>query len=202
MVGQACAAHRSLPLATPGEHVGKRSRCACEVEGFDKEAGVACLASRARSDEAPELLLNRAIAPGGLTLKRPEGSTVATSFDHALDGVRTDGTDQFILQVGNAHEEPQRLQRCRCRNRAEPGTSQTAADHVELSRVIQPCQAAPASCGSVLLKVHPDLGGTAHLNHRDPVRSEVIAAPLGKGFDRDTIAEPFDQQDRGTPRSR
>ena len=74
-----------------------------EFEG--EQAGVAELASGARTQEPAQLRGQLPITPGRLFLQTAERTEVAFALDDGFDVRGTEGSDQFILEILDADEE-------------------------------------------------------------------------------------------------
>src|SRR4029453_17482135 len=176
------------PVKGPGHGEG--------VEGAGEQPRVAELAAAARAQEAVELLLKAAVPLGGLALQGPERPELALGGDDALGGGGAEAADQLVLQVGDAHIEPGRLQPGPAWASPEAGPLQPEPDVALLAGVTEAGQLEPQPAGTVPLQVAADVPGPAHGDHADALGGEVAASALGDGLERDLVADPFDEHHR------
>jgi hypothetical protein len=123
-----------------------------------------------------------------LPLERAERAELSLGIDDALDGVGAEGADQLVLQVGDAHEEPERLQ-----VGAEPGAFEGPPEVGFLAGVAQAGQPEVAAEGAVSGDVRPDVRGAAHRHDGDVFGSQVPATAPGQRFDGRLVADALDQ---------
>src|SRR5215211_544443 len=124
------------------------------------------------------------------TLQRPE---LALGGDDAFHGGGAEAADQLVLQVGDAHVEPDRLQPGPAVADPEAGPLQPEPDLALLTGVTEAGQLEPEPAGTVPLQVAADAPGPAHGDHADALGGEVAAPALGDGLERDLVADPFDE---------
>src|SRR6266540_5559486 len=80
-----------------------------EIERLDEQTRVAGLPAAAAAHEATKLLLNRPPLPGRLFLERAEGSKISLRLGDLFHAGGTESADQLVLQVFDAHVEPEPL---------------------------------------------------------------------------------------------
>ena len=80
-----------------------------EIQRVDQGGRGSDLAAAERAEEPPESFLIRAPSPLRLTLERAERVELALRLDDLQHRVRTEGADQLVLQILDAHEEPELL---------------------------------------------------------------------------------------------
>jgi hypothetical protein len=90
-----------------GKDTIERPRHAREVQRADQQPRVADLPATVGADEAPKLLLAAPCSPGRLPLERAERSKLTLGLDDLFHRGGTKAADQFVLQVGDAHVEPE-----------------------------------------------------------------------------------------------
>jgi hypothetical protein len=90
------------PIERPG-HAG-------EIQRVDEQPRVSDLPAAVGADEAPKLLLAAASLPGRLLLQGAERSKLALGLDDLFHTGGTQAADQLVLQVGDAHVEPECFQ--------------------------------------------------------------------------------------------
>ena len=114
-----------------------------------------------------------------LSLEGSERVELGRGVDHRLDGRRPEGSDQLVLEVVGAHEEPVTVEG----PLVDPcfgGVAQ--AEHID-----------PAS-GPFRHRA-PDVGSAPDVDHGDPDRVEVMVEPARQRRDRCHVALPLDQDD-------
>jgi hypothetical protein len=83
----------------------QRARHAGEIQRVDEQGGRVDLPAAVGAEEAPELLLNGSSSPRRLLLEGAERFQFTPSVDHLFHGGGTEGADELVLQVYNAHVE-------------------------------------------------------------------------------------------------
>ena len=161
------------------------------IESLDEEARVPDLSPPAAAHEAPQLLLSRPASPCGLFLQRAEGAEVSLRLGHRFDGGDAERPDQLRLQIGDADVEAEPFHARAIEIGAETGPLQAAAELALLARVTEAGQL--RSEARETLQDTSNRLRTADRHDRDPFRSEVAAAALGERFERDPVADTFDE---------
>ena len=174
----------------------ERSRHSGEVERFDEQACVSDLAAAAAAHPAPKLLLGTPSLPRRLFLEGAKGAKISLSVSHLLHGLGTERADQLVLQVSDAHVEPETFHIGAGEVGAEAGTLETTSEVALLSGVtetrqpqIEPLRAEPTQEPSDGLR-------TPDRDDRHALGVEITAAALSERFERTLIADSFDQHDR------
>ena len=106
-----------------------------EVQRIDEQARVANLPTGAGAHEAPKLLPTRPPPLRWLPLKRTKRTELTLGVDDLFYGSDTKGTDQLVLQIGDAHIEAQPFHLGTSQLRAEAGLLQTAPEVAHLCRI-------------------------------------------------------------------
>jgi hypothetical protein len=78
-----------------------------EVQRADEQPRVADLPAAVGAEEAPKLLLAAPCSPGRLPLERAERSKLALGLDDPFHAGGAQAADQLVLEVGDAHVEPE-----------------------------------------------------------------------------------------------
>ena len=177
------------------EHEVERSGHLGVVERLDEETRVADLPAAAAAHEAPELVLGGPALPLRLLLQGAEGAKVPVSLDDLLDRVGTEGANQLLFEVGDAHVEAQAFHVVAREVGAEPGTLETAAEVAFLFCVAEAGQFHVESLRAESMQEPPDRLCPSDRHDGDALGVEVAAAPFGERFDRALVADPFDQHD-------
>lgn len=102
-------------------HLGEIQRVDEQGRGLDLPAAVG-------AEEAPELLLTGPSLPCRLLLEGAERFKVTLSIDDPFYGAGTEGADQLVLQVGNAHVETESFHIGASEVRAEACPLETALE--------------------------------------------------------------------------
>src|SRR5436853_7211397 len=110
------------------KHTVQRSRHLGESQRFDQQGCGLDLPAAVGAEEAPELLLIGPPMPRRLLLERPEGSKLTLSVDDLFHGSGTEGSDQLVLQVCDAHVETDAFHVGPCEVPAEAGPLETALE--------------------------------------------------------------------------
>ncbi|MDQ1455999.1 MAG: hypothetical protein QOH28_1619 [Actinomycetota bacterium] len=87
------------------KHTIKGPRHSREIQRVDEQAGVMDLPAAAGAHETPKLLLIRPSLVRSLLLEGAERSKLTLSGDDLFHGGGTEGADQLVLQVRDAHVE-------------------------------------------------------------------------------------------------
>src|SRR6266508_6819305 len=85
----------------------KRPRHLGEIERLDEQTRVSDLPATAAAHEAPKLLLVGPPLPRSLLLQGAEGSELSLSVHDLFHGGGAMRADQLVLQVCDAHVEPE-----------------------------------------------------------------------------------------------
>ena len=154
---------RCWRAASPGPI--ERAGHAREIQRVDQQPRVADLAAAVGADEAPKLLLAGPSSPGRLPLERAERSQLALGLDDLLHSGGAEAADQLVLQVGDAHVEPECLHLGATEVGTEAGPLQTAPEVALLAGVTQARQSEVQPPRTEQLQEAPDVPGTAHRHH-------------------------------------
>lgn len=167
-----------------GEKAIKRGGYAVEVQGLDQNPPIMDLAPLLRTEEAPQLLPRGTALLRGLTQKRLEGAQIALGLDQFRHPVRTQGTDQLILQVSHADKKP---------FPRRTGPLQPTGIEGELRLVTQPHEPQPKAGRPKKLNEPPHTHRTTHRQHTDPFGGQIPTAPRSQRTYRGGITGPFQQ---------
>jgi kynurenine formamidase len=108
-----------------------------------------------------------------------------------LDPLRTEGTDQLVLEISVADEEAQRLQVRPRQIRADAGAFERPRVAPFLTRVAETRDADVARP----LQKSPERLRPADRHDRDALGIEVTTATCGERLERDAVADPLDEND-------
>ena len=129
------------------------------------------------------------VLPGGLLLEGPEGAQVAVSLDHPLDGRRPERADQLVLEILDADVEAEPLKIRTSEVGSEPGPFQAAPEVALLGRVAEAGEPDVESLRPEVIQEPSYRLRAADRDDRDALGVEVPLVPLGKGLDRDLVAD-------------
>jgi hypothetical protein len=174
----------------------KRPRHSGEIERIDEQTRVSDLSPAAAAHEAPKLLLSGPSLPRSLLLERAEGPELTLSLDDLFHGGGTESADQLVLQVCDAYVETQQLHVGASEVGAEAGPLETAPELALLSGVTETRQPDVKPLRAEQIQ-EPSYGlRTTNWHNGDALGLEIPAAALGERFERELIADPFDEHDR------
>src|SRR5262249_25274194 len=154
----------------------------------DEQPSIADLPPRTAAHEAPQLRLDRPLAPLGLMLQRAKWLLIAVLSDDRKQRRGAEGPDEFVLQVEIAAEEAPRLQIAAPGYLTEPMSFEAAAKHHLLPGVIESAQAASIPTVTVGTKIRTDRLGAAEHGHLDARPVQVEPPPDRQRPHRDAIA--------------
>jgi hypothetical protein len=115
----------------------QRPRHAREIQRVDEQPRVPDLPAAVSADEAPELLGAAPCSPRRLLLERAERSKLALRLDDLFHTGRTKAAEQLVLQVSDAHVEPEGFHLGATEVGTEAGSLQTAPEVALLTGVTQ-----------------------------------------------------------------
>src|SRR5436190_11729371 len=92
-----------------GKELVQRPRHVGEVQGADEQWCVPDLPAAPAPHEAPKLLFGGSSLPGRLLLEGAERSEVTLGVDDLFHRGGTEGADELVLEVCDAHVETQRF---------------------------------------------------------------------------------------------
>src|SRR4051794_15337629 len=166
-----------------------------ELERVDQQARVTDFSPAAAAHETAELLAERPTAPLRLLLERPERSEIAVRRDDALHGVAPQSANQFVLEIGLADVEAERLHAFACDLCAEGAALEPAAELAFLAGVAEPRERQTEPTRPVEVERAADRLRAADRHDGDAFGGEVAAAARGQRLERDAVADPFDEDD-------
>jgi len=174
----------------------KRARHLGEIERIDEQPSVVDLSAAAGSHEAPKLRLNRAPLLRGLLLEGAERSKVTLGVHDLFHGGGTEGADQLVLQVCDAHVETEPFHLGASQVGAEAGPLETAPEVAFLSGVaetrqfdVKPLRAEQIQEPSYRLRAPNRHDGNA-------LSIKIPTTARGEHFERALVADPLDEHDR------
>jgi hypothetical protein len=174
----------------------ERPRHARELQRVDQQPRVPDLAAAVGADEAPKLRLAAPSSPGRLLLEGAERSKLTLSLDDLFHTGGTKAADQLVLQVGNAHIEPECLHLGATEVGAKAGPLQTAPEVALLAGVTQTRQPDVQAPRTEQLQEASEVAGTAHRHHGNARSGKIATTARSEGLERDLVAAPLNQHNR------
>jgi hypothetical protein len=174
----------------------ERPRHARELQRVDQQPRVTDLPAAVGADEAPKLRLAAASLPGRLLLERAERPKLTLGLDDLFHHGRAKAADQLILQVGDAHVEPECLHVGPTEVGAQAGPLQRAPEVGLLTGVTQARQSDIQTPGTEQLQEASDVPGTAHWHHGNAGSGKIATTARSERLERDLVADPLNQHDR------
>jgi hypothetical protein len=181
------------------QDIVQRAGNAIGIECIDEQPSIADLPPRTAAHEAPQLRLDRPLAPLRLMLQRAKWLLIALLGDDRNHGGGAESPDEFVLQVEIAAEESPRFQIAAPGYLAEPMTFEAATKHRLLPGVIEPAQAAPIPTVTVGTEIRPDRLSAAEHGHLDARSLQVEPPPDRQRLQRDAITLALHEDDRARP---
>jgi hypothetical protein len=167
-----------------------------EVQVIDKRLCVLALPAADGAHEAPQLLLDVPLLLGWLFLEDTECPQVALGVDDLLHGGGTERADQLLFQVGDAHVETERLHVGASEVAAETCSLQGARKVAFLSGVTQARQSDVEPLRTQQIQESADAGRTSERDDGDALHTEGAAVTRSQRFERDLVADPFNEYGR------
>jgi hypothetical protein len=174
----------------------QRPRHSGEIQRVDEQRRISDLPAAAAAHEAPELLISGPSLPRRLLLKRAERSQVTLSLDDLLDNVGTERADQLVLQVLDAHVEAEPFHVGPIEVGAEAGPLEASPKVSLLGSVTQARQSDVEALRAEQLEEPSDVRRSPHRNDGDALDLKVPTSAFGQCFERELVADPFNQHDR------
>ena len=171
----------------------ERPRYLSWSERLDEEPRVPDLAPPAAAHEPPQLFVRGPASPRGLLLQRAEGTEVSLRLGHLFDGGNAECPDQLRLQIRDADVEAESFHACAIEIGAESRALEAVPELALLARVAETGQL--RSHAGETPKDTSDRLRTADRHDRDPFRGQVAPAAPGERFERDPVADTFDEHD-------
>jgi hypothetical protein len=179
-----------------GKDTIERPRHAREIQRVDEQSRVSDLPAAAGAHETPKLLLDAPSLLGGLLLERAERSELTLGVDDPFHSGGAQAADQFVLQVGDTDVEPECFHAGATEVRAEAGPLETAPEVALLLDVTQAGQSDVQPSRTEQLQEASDVPGTAHRHDGNALSVKVSTTALSDRFERDLVADPFNEHDR------
>src|SRR5207245_5540537 len=149
-----------------------------------------------RAEEAPELLLGRPRPPLRVSLEVAKRLELALCLDDPFDGGDTEGADQLVLQGGDAHVETEAFHVGAREVGAEAGSLKAPPKVALLSDVTEPRNFQVKPLRTEAIQESSDVRRAPHWHDKHTLRFEIPAAAPRECFERELVADPFNQHGR------
>jgi hypothetical protein len=174
----------------------QRPRHPSQIERVDEQRRGLDLPAAAGAEEAPELLLMGPSLPRRLLLEGAEGFKVTLRVDDPFYGGGTEGADELVLEVRDAHVETESFHLGASEVGAEAGPLETSLEVALLRSVTQARQ---PDVGPVRAEQVKEASDVLRAPHRHDGNALIIKAPTAapsESFERELVAHSFDEHDR------
>ncbi len=165
------------------------------VERLDEQPRVGLLATGAGTEEAVQLVLDRASELCRLALQDVPGAQLALFLDHCFDDSRAERADKLALEVGLAGEEAQLLEPCTIRDKAMTRSLEAAAEVTLLWCVVESRETWPAGGGLQVPEEAPHLGGATQVDHLDHLFLQVPSLSRGQREQGSPVTGSLDEDE-------
>lgn len=128
-----------------------------------------------------------------LLLHDSQRGKVALLGDHPLDALDAECSDQLLLQICDAYEEPQSPEIIRRQIGTKPGALEAPDEGPHLGRVAQPGNTDAETLRSEPAEEFADRARPTDRHDVDAASGEVTSHPNGQRLDRDLIARALDE---------
>jgi len=170
-------------------HLGGIERVDEQGRGLDLPAAVG-------AEEAPKLLLIGPFSPRGLLLEGAERFKITLSVKDVFHEGGTEGADQLVLQVCDAHVETERFHIAAREIGAEAGPLESAPEVALLSGVAEARQSDVEPLRTEQIEEASDALCTPHCHDRNALSVEVPTTARSQRLERELVADPFNKHDR------
>jgi hypothetical protein len=167
-----------------------------EIKRLDEQTRISDLPPAAAAHEAPKLLLRGPPLPRGLLLEGAEGSKLALRVGDPFHGGGTERAEQLLLQVCDAHVETESFHTGASEVGAEAGPLETALELALLGGVAQTSQPDVEPLRAEQIQEAANGLRTPNRHDENALGVEIPTTALGERFERDLVADPFDEHDR------
>ena len=178
------------------EYEVERPRDLAEIKRIDEQARVSDLAAAAAAHKAAKLPVNGPSLPRRLLLERAERSKFTLSVHDVFHGRGTEGADQLVLQVRDADVETERFHVGAGEVGAEAGPLETAPEVALLCGVTEARQSDVGPPRAEQIQESPDCLRTPDWHDGNALSVEIPPTALGQRFERNLVADPFNEHDR------
>jgi hypothetical protein len=184
-----------------GKYAVQRPRHSTEIQRADEQGRGLDLPATARAQESPELLLFGPSLPRGLLLEGAERFKVTLIVDDPFHGGSTEGADQLVFKVGDAHVETEPFHVAASEVGPEAGPLETALEVALLCGVAEARQFDVETPWAEPIQEASDVLRACHGDDGYAVGIKVPTTSPSQGFEREPVADPFDQHDLASEES-
>ena len=186
----------SFDASDMSQYTIERPRHAREIQRVDEQPRVPDLPAAVGADEAPKLLLAAPRSPRRLLLEGAERSKLTLGLHDLFHTGTTKAADQLVLQVGDAHVEPEGFHVGAGEVGAEAGPLQSAPEVGLLTGVTKARQPDIQTPRAEQFQEASDVPGAAHRHDGDALSGEIPTTARSERLERDLVADPLNQHDR------
>jgi len=174
----------------------QRPRHLGKIQRVDEQGGGLDLPAAVGAEETPKLLLIGPSSPRRLLLEGPERFKVTLSVDDLFHGVGTEGADQLVLQVCDAHVETEGFHVGASEVGAEAGPLETALEVALLCGITEARQSDVEPLRAEQIQESSNVLRTPHWHDGNALSVKIPTAALGQRFERELVADPFNKHNR------
>jgi PAS domain S-box-containing protein len=167
-----------------------------EIQRGDEQGRGSDLPAAVSAEEAPELLLTGPSSPRWLLLEGAERSDLTLNVDDLLHGGGTEGADQLVLEIRDAHVETDSFHVGASEVGAQAGPVESAPEVALLCGVAEPRKPDVDPRGAEEIQEGPDVLRTSHRHDGDALSIEIPTTALSQRFERKLVADAFNEHDR------
>jgi hypothetical protein len=167
-----------------------------EIQRADEQWRGPDLPAAARAEESPELLLLGPSSPSRLPLEAAERFKLTLSADDLLDGDGSEGTNQLVLQVCDAHVETELFHIGSAQAGTEPRPLETVPEVVLLCSIAEARQPAVEPPRAEEIQESPNTLRTTDRHDTDALSSKIPTAAHSECLDCELVADAFNKDDR------
>jgi hypothetical protein len=178
------------------KHAVQRPRHVVEIQRVDQQGRGLDLPAAVGAEEAPELLLSGPSSPRRLLLEGAERFKVTLSVDDLFHAGGTEGADQLVLQVCDAHVETEPFHIGASEVGAEPGPLETAPEVALLSGVTEARQSDVKPLRAEQIQEASDGLRAPNRHNGDALSVKIPTTAPSQRFERTLVADPFNKHDR------
>ncbi len=178
------------------KHTVQRPRHLGEIQRVDEQGRVLDLPAAAGAHEAPKLLLIGPSLLRRLFLEGAERSKLTLSVNDLFHGGSSEGADQLVLQVREAHIETDPLHIGASEVGAEAGPLETALEVALLCGVTEARQPDVKPMRAEQIQEPSDVLRTPNWHDGNALIVKIPTTSLSQRFERELVADPFNKHDR------
>src|SRR5712691_243671 len=174
----------------------QRPRHLGEIQRVDEQGRVLDLPAAAGAHEAPKLRLLASSLLRRLLLEGAERSKLTLRVDDLFYGGGTEGADQLVLQVCDAHVETEPFHIGPSEVGAEAGPLETAPEVDLLCGVTEARQSDIKPLRAEQIQEASDVRRTSHWHNGNALSLKIPTTARSQPFERELVADPFNKHDR------